>query len=273
VDPAMFAALHKQQDVTPKLEKLPDFLNEGFEHFFEPILEVEKEDYKDTLMPFSQYEEALKAEGKKAYLKLYKKLCHAQDLIEEKFKDEEKNDSSIAEEAKFQVWEKIATQLNEEFSSPKKAVEEKTTESEEIEENLNSIQENLGVTWSFMDRAYKFGSALLQEEKFEDAEDIFYFLRYLNGEVFEYWFGEAVCQQALSQYEDALNTYVISLFFQPENPVVFYQMANSYLGLEEKESAIAALETSIEYAQREQGNEELEQLASDLLHKLQAEKV
>ena len=52
------------------------------------------------------------------------------------------------------------------------------------------------------------------------------FLHGLQPAVFEYWLGEATCRHATGNYEEALNTYSISLILQPESALVFYQMGD-----------------------------------------------
>jgi tetratricopeptide (TPR) repeat protein len=265
MDPAMFASLHDKEQVPQKITKLPDFLKEGFEYLFTEILKEAKEDYTDSLMSFSQYAEKLHAQAEEVYLEDYKTLCHAQDLLREKFLLEEEDDPDMEADAKFSVWEEISQSIKKNMPNKLKTSE---LDDEEIAANLAPLQEYLGIPWPFMDRAYQYATELLKRHDYEDANDIYHFLRHLNPDVFEYWFGEALCQQLLGNYEDAIASYIESLYLRPTTPLVFYQMACCYYGLEKKENAKAALEVCIEHAKEQEGSEAIQLQATELLQKL-----
>jgi tetratricopeptide (TPR) repeat protein len=264
MDPAMFASLHDKEQVPQKITELPSALKETFEDIFKSLIEEEKEGYDDSLTPFSQHEKQLHAEAEEIFLEKYITIRHAQDLIREKFLLEEDENPDIEPEAKFSVWEEISQNIEENIPPQTKS----KLESNAAEQNGDSLQEHLGVPWPFMDRAYQYATELLKQENYEDAKDIYHFLHHLNNKVFEYWFGEALCLQLLGNYEAAITSYIESMYLRPISPLVFYQMACCYYGLEKKENAKAALEVCIEHAKEQEGSEAIHLQATELLQKL-----
>ena len=132
------------------------------------------------------------------------------------------------------------------------------------------LQEQIGLSWDFMDRAYGIARSLYAERKYEDSLASFYFLRFLNPAVFEYWFGEACLLQELCKYEQAASIYNLSLTMQPNNPLVYFQIANCYAELGDKESSLQALDFCIDYAKKDEGHQILRERAEEIKQTLQA---
>ncbi len=229
------------------------------------IVADEKEGYDNKLVPFTQREAKIRAQGEEEIIQLQTKLQNAVRILKEQFELQERQKSDVPEGASFALFEAAFTALREQVKEP----------SFDIVELFFStpIQERMGLAWSFMDRAYSVGKALLDAKNYEEAEAVFTFLRILHPDVYEYWFGQAIAQQACMKLEEAIDSYTKSLRLQPENPMPFFQLASCYLALNDVASSIKALEFCIDLAKADPNQAKLVQDAEEIKQALKLKKV
>jgi len=228
---------------------LPKVIQQSLDWAMDSVIEAEKEEYQNDLVPFSQHEAQLREEGKKASYEIYQKLIQAKKLLKELFEVEEKSKKNLPFGAFFSRFEEGVANKQDD---PEK-----------------SLQEQCGLSQEFMDRAYEKGTYLIGERRFDDAASVFLFLRYLNDSVFEYWYGEAFALHELGKFENALDSYAMSLLELPENPVVFFQMADCLYHLGNRDACLKVLTVSIEYCKEKPEYEGLKKNAEELKAVLQ----
>jgi hypothetical protein len=220
------------------------------------LLGVEKEEeYHKKILNFP-HSEQMKSKTKECISDMQKKINHGQEVVKAVFEQQDKTNSKFSKYANFTIWENI-----------KKNLQEKAKNSNFLENLVTqktSLQELANIPWDFMDRAYSVGIKCLQEKKYADGECVFMFLRFLCPSMFEYWVGEATCQQQLGRWEDAMNTYFVSLVFKPKNSLVFFQIANCCYRLNLKDNFKNALDLCIEYAGDDKTSEPLASLAKQM---------
>jgi len=190
-----------------ELSLLPEELQKQINAFLSTVIELEKEDYHNDLVPFSQHAAEIREKGAALFIERQRKLDHGKALLQELF-EEENNPPELS----FAV-----------YTAAVAAYKEKMKEADLTE--AKSLQEELELPQAFMHRGLQVARKLLDEEKYEDAESLFLFLHFLQPNVFEYPFGQAVCQQALEHYEEAIESYRMSLQQEPTNPAPFFLMA------------------------------------------------
>ena len=135
---------------------------------------------------------------------------------------------------------------------------------EKLVTEKSSLQAMENIPWDFMDRTYNVAVDLLKQGNFQDAECVFLFLRFLCPAVFEYWVGEATALQMQGQWEEAMNTYFVSLVFKPKNPLVFFQIATCCQKLELQDKFKNALDLCIEYAKSDVASRPIADLAKEM---------
>ena len=103
-----------------------------------------------------------------------------------------------------------------------------------------------GMTPEQQDAIYGVAHNLYTAGKYKDALSIFKFLTFFNHLSAKFWFGLAACQQMLKRYEEAIASYSYVLMLDPVDSRSYLFMADCNLALDEKYSAIAALELCVE---------------------------
>lgn len=213
----------KANPLSPELQKNVDV-------FLAWLISLEKKYYKNDFQPFVQRENQMKAKMQELVIAFTKRLTCAKKLLKDRFELQEQEHPGTFPEATFSIWEHAEAEIQEKYKkgtfSPVSFI---------------SLQDQMAIPWAWLDRAYQTACGLLYEKRYEEAQDIYFFLHHLQPMVFEYWLGEATCQHMLGKYKEAIDTYSMSLLLQPENGLVFFQMAECFSQNDEKESALKAL--------------------------------
>jgi tetratricopeptide (TPR) repeat protein len=255
---------HRDEFLINKQEVvLPEEIQHKLEEFMDSVVEIEKEDYHNDIIPFPQHEKSMRAKAKESVHELLNQYNHGQKLLKEILEKEELNNKTLPPEACFARWEEAFLLLNEKMSDPKFGEELYT----------KSVQELAGIDWQLMDRAFAAAKKLAEEMRFEDALAVFTCLRNMNPEVLEYWLGEAACLYELGEFEEALELYSMSLVLQPQNPSNFFQIANCLYKMQELASCLEALNLCIKYAQGDRNYDDLLKNALEIKHGLENQKV
>jgi len=216
--------------------------------YAETLSALEEEEYQSDLVPFSQKKAQIKEQVVQLFSDNQQKLQRAQILLKQMFALQKSS------RVDFSVWEEAVKKLKIEM-------ENRSFYNRPIEEKLEALQVTAKIPSAFMQQAYDCGMACLNEKRFDEGECIFLFLHYLNPNVFDYWLGEALCQEEQKDFAAALLSYVNALTFNTKKEVIFYQMASCLYQLKEKKASLQSLDLCIEYAKRDAANPELLQLA------------
>jgi tetratricopeptide (TPR) repeat protein len=207
------------------------------------IIEEAKKDYDNRLVPFAQHAEKIRLEWNNKISDFFSKNQNAKALLKEYLEKEEKEHPEIPQEARWAVWEEISQKI-------RKQMLDGTFDTSQ-EANQKSIQERFDLSWKFIDRVYSFAEQLMDEGKYQEAEGVFNLLIFFHPYVVEYWQRKAAALFGGKNFEEALNHYVYSLLFEPENPVTFFEMARCYFQLREVESCLASLEICLKYCDQD----------------------
>jgi tetratricopeptide (TPR) repeat protein len=243
---------------------LPVEIQKDLDDLFVGVVELEKKEYHNDLVPFSQHEQFIRAQGQEAVGQIYDQLNRGKKVLKELFEFEERQNPQLPDEVRHARWEEGSQALKEKMLQIAVVSEE---------ESNKSAQELCGISWAFMNRAYLKAKYLLDEKRYEDASCLFMFLRYLNSEVFEFWLGEAIALQELAKFEEALESYTMTLLLQPDNPYCFFEMADCLYQLKEMPACVEALNLCIEYAATDPQYAELLKMAEDSKRQLEVQKV
>lgn len=248
MNPELFSKLHERDLVhtEPKKDTLPPELIEPIDALVNPMIEEKEAGYHNDLVPFKQKAGQVRLLAYETMLNELRQMENAQELIKEAFREEEGKNPEEYTDSSYTFWETSLQEIDKLLSPDLQIPTDEAAPS--------SLQEMISLPWPFMDRVYRLANRVYEEDRFQDALDLYLFLRVLNAAVFEYWVGEATSLQALEKYLEAIQGYGFSLFLQPENPIPFYQMAICLLYINEQESAKIALETCIKYAMEQKPN-------------------
>jgi tetratricopeptide (TPR) repeat protein len=239
------------------LTPLPPELQKTVDAFHNWLIDIEKKYYHSDLVPFKQHAEEMKAKGNQIIADERKQFQRAEALIKEHFERQEKENPGAFAEATYSIWEEAADKMRKQI-----------TDEDFLPSIFVPLQEQMSLPWPWMDRVYRLAGELLEVQHYEEAQDIYVLLYHLQPAVFEYCFGVATCQHMLGKYQDAVNTYSLSLLLQPENALVFFQMADCFFKGQEQQCGMQTLEYCIEYAQKDDQYKELYQEAVQLKQSL-----
>lgn len=151
-------------------------------------------------------------------------------------------------------------QNQEEFQTEEAFLEYEAKIKDEMKKIVKHVGENVGEkhmmpkdAMGFDDNTieaiYSHGYRLYNAEKYGEAFTIFRTLMMLNPVEKKYLFGMAACLHRLHEYADAIKAYLINSVFDPENPVIFFHVADCYAHLGAMPFAQSALEDVLRLSQ------------------------
>ncbi len=240
---------------------LDPLVQKNVDLFLTWIIDIEKKHYKSELQPFSLHAEQMKAKAHEYYLHFTQQLQHAQKLLQNHFELEESKKLKAFPESSFALWEEAIATMREKLKDESFSAA-----------TLVSMQDQLSIPWAWMDRAYQFANDLLAKNQYTDARDLYFFLCQLQPAVFDYWLGQATCEHVLGDFRKAIDTYSMSLLFQSESAVVFFQMADCYLRLDEKENSSKCIQYCLELIEQNPAQSSLKDDALQLKQTIQLQK-
>lgn len=228
-----YASSHQKKPVSPT--PIPRIKKE-MDAFIEWLIRIEKQHYpQHNIIPFEQHAAKLRIKGQQVFTDLHNRLSCARNILKEYFELEEKKNPAAFEGTTFSLYEEAAAQMANLIQL------EAYTPSP-----LLSLQEQMDIPWEWMDRAYAVGNQLFDNKRYAEAEDVYYFLCHMQPSVFDYWLGQATCQHVLGKFQTAIDTYAMSLILNPDSALVFFQMADCFLHMSEKERSLKSLDFCIE---------------------------
>ncbi len=100
----------------------------------------------------------------------------------------------------------------------------------------------LGMNDTMVEGIYGQAYRLYNTGKYKDAIQLFRLLIMLNATEPKYAMGLAACFHMLKEYENAIGSYGICAAIDPTNPIPHYHASDCYLKMNDKRSALIALE-------------------------------
>jgi len=111
-----------------------------------------------------------------------------------------------------------------------------------------SPQQILAISQETMETFYEAAYQLLLHQRYNEAAHAFLFLVTLNSYDARYWTGLGLSSQFCQEYEGALDAYEMAAICDIDDPTPYYHMAKCLFALHDRESALAACNLAIEYA-------------------------
>ena len=109
-----------------------------------------------------------------------------------------------------------------------------------------AIRDILGFDDQQMDAFYAMGYNFYQAGKYDDANKIFRALCLFDSLVPKHWLGLGATLQMQKQYEQAAEVYGMCATINVEDPRASFHAAECFIALNDREKAIAALNTVVE---------------------------
>jgi len=250
MDPYLFAQLHSHTvSPIPRALSEESVAEDDLDALVAPFKEAEEASYHDDLKSFEQHITEMKLEMQERLQALYAQIESAQKQLQEKL-----------DEKGMAPWYEAMERLRQKVADPG-FVKEPGAE-------FQSIQEQCDLSYDFTDAVYKLALEAMDQKKYEEALELFAFLRFLNARLFEFWFGEACCLQALARWHEAIDCYITCLYFNKQNALIFFEMASCYSQLGELEGCLHALEFCIEDAKEDAILDDLRRAAEEQYQRL-----
>lgn len=154
---------------------------------------------------------------------------------------------------------------------------------QKMQEELKTITQNVGANMrekhmmpkdaigfdeTTIEAIYTHGYRLYNSQKYGEAFTVFRTLMLLNPVEKKYLFGMAACMHRLQEYEAAVRGYLINAIFDPQNPIIYFHVADCYAHLGALELAQSALEDVIRIAQDQPQYQVLRERASLMLENM-----
>jgi type III secretion system low calcium response chaperone LcrH/SycD len=136
----------------------------------------------------------------------------------------------------FIITDKIESKLKNKNNLKKELGEGKTA------------QEILGFSMQTMAKFYRAASHLFELKRYGDAANAFLFLVSLNSANPDYWIGLGMSTQLSGNFDDAIDAYEMAAICEVNNPVPYFCLAKCFFAIHDRDSALQALDMTIEYA-------------------------
>lgn len=104
-------------------------------------------------------------------------------------------------------------------------------------ENHGTMKEVRGLTQDHMEAIYTLAYTLYQQERYQEAHDLFTFLCLYDHLETKYWNGLAACRQMRKDYGAAIDAYTMAAMLDVENPELPLRAAECHLALGNLEGA------------------------------------
>jgi len=159
--------------------------------------------------------------------KSFQRFQRSLSLIKKILEEEERKYEDIREEAFFSSYEKAYDKFysNYDDSSLLKGTWKK----------------EIGLSDGFLGRIYYHALDYVQREEFLRAEELMFFLVFIDVISYDYWFLYATILQQLEQYKEAIESYLMSLYANPQEAQPFLEISVCYFHMGEKEKCRTAL--------------------------------
>jgi len=103
----------------------------------------------------------------------------------------------------------------------------------------------IGLNDTMVEGIYGQAYRLYNAGKYKEAIQLFRLLIMLNAMEAKYTMGLAACYHMLKEYENAIAAYTSCGVIDPLSPIPYYHVSDCYLKMEDKRSALIALEFAL----------------------------
>jgi type III secretion system low calcium response chaperone LcrH/SycD len=97
-----------------------------------------------------------------------------------------------------------------------------------------------------LEQFYDHGYMLYKFGRYNEAHPYFHMLTLADPENGKYLMASAACYHMLKDYASAIQLYSMTMFFEPDNPLPLYHMADCYIKIFQAFNALISLEMAIE---------------------------
>jgi len=217
---------------------LPEELEDQFVAVMDRCLDHEESSFHSDIEPFSSYKRRKREQGLQEYSQFFNRFLHIYDFLEPLLLEEEEK-CVVPEDGSWHAFEELGLAF--------------------LEKKGGS---SISIPPLFLDRVYSHATGFLASGQYEKAEDLFFFLRFFQSGVYEYWLGEATALHEKGSYEQAIERYQISLEIQPGDALSYMQIGCCYHLLGDMKACSDAFEASLKHIRG--GQEELEREVKEM---------
>lgn len=146
-----------------------------------------------------------------------------------------KSDLKAIKKATQEMAGQIGTETKENQSNMMKQLLEKGFKPKDI----------MGLNDTMVEGIYGQAYRLYNTGKYRDAIQLFKLLLMLNSTDPRYTMGLAACYHMLKEYENAIGAYTLCGVIDPNSPIPHYHVSDCYLKINDKRSALIALEFAL----------------------------
>jgi len=134
-----------------------------------------------------------------------------------------------------------------------------------------SMKDLLGLNEQVVEGIYGQAYRLYNAGKYKEASQLFRLLVVLNGTEAKYSMGLAACFHMMKEYLTAAELYNVSGLLDPHAPTPYFHASDCYLAVNDKASAIIALDMAVKRAGTREAYSQLKDRAIMTMAKLKEE--
>lgn len=108
-----------------------------------------------------------------------------------------------------------------------------------------SVQDVVGVTEETLEILYGAACKLLDDEKYDQAADAFYFLTVLDSRRFAFWYSLGLSQLGQQHYKEALFAFKQASHLDPQDHLTYVYMYGCHEALDERDNALSCLNSAL----------------------------
>lgn len=217
--------------------KFDPAFEEAVNAYAESVVAMEKEEFRPGIEPFELHANKVRTKVAEAMHSFYNTYAHGYQVL-------------LDELAKMIP----ASQTNVDPLEPFKAKDDQIQKLDDPAEFMNflteghSIYEALGFTMDEVARFYDAAISLLDQKRFEDARDGFYFLVTIAPLVGESWLGLGFSYAECGDAEAAIQACAHAVDLMPEKPDAYLTFARVFIDIQDFDQAQKVCDIAISYA-------------------------
>lgn len=123
-----------------------------------------------------------------------------------------------------------------------------------------TMQDVFKLSDQVLEKYYQTSENLLQQGRFEEASDAFFFLIYLNPYYHAFWVCLGMAEQGKGHFSDALFAYLMAQATHKEDPIPYFNAAKCFMAIGEKEVALENIDHALRYSDDESFKKEVLEL-------------
>ncbi len=149
----------------------------------------------------------------------------------------------------------------------KKSLKKENFLREELQAN-KTLEQILVFKPSTMDKFYAVAEQLYEKKAYQEASEVFFFLATLNPHEQSYWIGLGLANQMNTHYEEAIDAYEMAITCEITQPMPYFYLAKCLFAIHDRESAMQALDLTLDYAANQPEYASLTEQAIEARHLL-----